>query len=69
MIKISIVNVSTSEEIASGLYGHSFIIPRIGEVIHYKSCEYELVDVEHEFIGVGSILQSSKIILKVLKRS
>ena len=39
MIKIEVMK-DKYEEIASGLYGHSFIIPRIGEHITYQKCLY-----------------------------
>ena len=64
MIKIEVMK-DKYEEIASGLYGHSFIIPRIGEHITYQKCSYLIENIDHEFIGEGSVLQTSKIIIYV----
>lgn len=65
MVTIELVSIDTEETIDSGLYGHSFVIPRIHEKILHKGKLYELIDIAHEFIGMGSVLQTSKIKLKV----
>lgn len=63
MIKIEVMK--DNEVITSGLYGHSFIIPRIGEHITYQKRLYLIENIDHEFIGEGSILQTSKTIIHV----
>ena len=67
MVTIELVSIDTKEIIDSGLYGHNFIIPRLHEKITYKGITYELINIIHEFIGMGSVLQTNKITLEVVE--
>lgn len=59
MIKIEVI--SDNEIITSGLYGHSFMIPRVGEYIECMNNKYLINSITHEFLGEGSVLQTSRI--------
>lgn len=67
MVAIELVSIDTEETIDSGLCGHNFVIPRIHEKITHKGITYELINIIHEFIGMGSVLQTNKITLEVVE--
>ncbi len=64
MTTVDILNTD-NEQVVNGLFGHSFTIPKIGEKVLYLDKEYKVIDVKHELICVGSIMQTNKVILIV----
>mgnify|MGYP007099470151 FL=1 len=67
MTTVEIIDMDNNEQIVNGLFGHSFTIPRIGEKISCLDNKYRVVNIEHELICVGSILQTNKVTLEVRK--
>lgn len=67
MTTVEIIDMDNNERIVNGLFGHSFTIPRIGEKISCLDNKYRIVNIEHELICVGSILQTNKVTLEVRK--
>lgn len=65
MTTIEIIDKNSKEQVVNGLFGHSLSLPRIGEKITCLDKEYKIVGIEHELIGVGSILQTSKVTIEV----
>lgn len=65
MTTVEIIDMDNNEQIVNGLFGHSFTIPRIGERLSCLDKKYRVVNVEHELICVGSILQTNKVTLEV----
>lgn len=67
MTTVEIIDKHSKETIVNGLFGHSFTIPRIGEKISCLDKIYKVIDINHELICVGSILQTNKVTLKVIE--
>lgn len=67
MTTVEIIDMDNNERIVNGLFSHSFTIPRIGEKISCLDKKYRVVNIEHELICVGSILQTNKVTLEVRK--
>ncbi len=64
MTTVDILNTD-NKQVVNGLFGHSFTIPKIGEKVFYLDKEYKVIDVKHELICVGSIIQTDKVTLIV----